>query len=501
MPSRRSFLRTLGATVAGAALHPEQVLADPYRLLRVARDASPVRIRGRVSVGRRGLGGVAVSDGVQVVRTAPDGGYELVSSAGRDFVHLSIPRGHRIPTSATGTGAFYRRIQPDASGHMNASFSLDTLEVDDTRHAALIMPDVQTQNAYEMDRYHAETVPDVQATVAGLGDLEVVGLSAGDIMFDDLSLYPRYEEAVRRMGVPFFQVIGNHDLDFDGATDEATTRTFSEHFGPRYYSFDRGDVHYVVLDDVLYHGAGYIGYLGYDQLRWLENDLALVESGSPVILVTHIPVVGTRHIREGERSPSTSGSITNREVLYRLLEDFDAHVVVGHTHENDHNYSNGVHEHVSGTVCGAWWSGDICGDGTPNGYSVYEVEGSEVRWRYKATGQDDDHQMRVYARGADPEAPGEIVANVWDADEGWTVRWYEDGDRRGAMQARLGRDPRSVVEHLGPDLPARRDWVEPYPTAHLYRAEVPAGHGRITVEAIDRFGRVYTAALGAQDQP
>ncbi len=495
MPSRRSFLRTLGLGVAGAALHPERVLADPYRLVHLERVGIPIRVRGRVVSGGRGLGGVAVSDGFDVVRTAADGSFELRSASHREFVHVSVPRGHEVPTSATGTGAFYRRIVPDASGRMDVEFELRPLEVDDERHVALVMPDVQAQNDFEMDRYHAETIPDVIATLADLGDREAIGLSAGDIMFDDLSLYPRYEQGVARMGIPFFQVVGNHDLDFEGESDEATTRTFSSHFGPRYYSLDRGQVHYVVLDDVLWHGAGYIGYLGHDQLRWLQRDLELVETGSPVIVVTHIPVVGTRHEREGERSPSDSGSITNREILYRLLERFDAHVVVGHTHENDHRFGNGIHEHVSGTVCGAWWSGDICGDGTPNGYSVYEVDGSEVTWRYKSTGHEASHQMRLYARGADPDAPGEMVANVWDADDGWTVTWYEDGDRRGEMTPRTGRDPRSVAEHTGPDLPVRRSWVEPYPTAHLYRASVPSNHGRITVEAADRFGRTYRADL------
>jgi len=37
-------------------------------------------------------------------------------------------------------------------------------------------------------------------------------------------------------------------------------------------------------------------------------------------------------------------------------------------------------------VCGAWWSGDVCWDGAPNGYGVYDVRGEEVRWRYKGTG-------------------------------------------------------------------------------------------------------------------
>ena len=92
----------------------------------------------------------------------------------------------------------------------------------------------------------------------------------------------------------------------------------------------------------------------------------------------------------------------------------------------------------------------------------------------------------------------EIVANIWDADEGWSVVWYEDGDRRGVMARRQGHDPRSVAEHTGEDLPAHRPWVDPYPTLHLYYAPVSPGHGQITVEATDRFGRVYRESIDAE---
>jgi hypothetical protein len=494
MPSRRSFLRALGAVASGALLTPERVLADPYRLVRRPSRAGALRVRGVVRSEGRGLADVAVTDGFDVVATAADGTFEMVTRADRDFVTLTVPRGYRLPRAENGVARMYHRLIPSAAGEAEAVFDLRPMEGSDENHTALFLPDIQTEDRYEMDRFLAESVPDLERTVAA-AEGDVFGVSCGDIMFDDLDLYPDYEQGVARTGAPFFQCIGNHDLDFDGSSDEASTATFSGRYGPRYYSFDRGAVHYVVLDDVLWHGSGYIGYLGYEQLHWLEADLARVEPGAPVIVATHIPVVGSRHARVGESSPSPTVSIGNREFLYRLLEPFDAHVITGHTHENDHIYADGVHEHVSGTVCGAWWSGDICADGTPNGYSVYEVRGSEVRWRYKSTGHPVDHQMRLYARGADANAPEEFVANVWDADDAWRVVWYEDGEPRGPMARRLGADPRSVREHAGEDLPARRSWVDPYPTRHLYYAPVAADHGEVRVEATDRFGRVYTATL------
>lgn len=492
---RRSFLRGALGLSAATLLDPERVLADPYAPWQRWRPRGPaVRVRGRVTSNGFGIGGVRISDGLEVVRTDADGRYELITDGNRDFVSMSTPAGYRIDQNPTGTARFYRAI-PSAGGEIDAPFELTRLAGSDEQHTMLWLPDVQTQDAWEMERFHDESVPDVIETVRALGGRHTFGIAGGDIMFDDLSLYPEYERAVQRMGIPFFQVVGNHDLDFDGAYDEATTETFSRHFGPRYYSFDRGAVHYVVMDDVFWHGTGYIGYLQQDQLLWLANDLADVEPGAPVVVCLHIPLLGTRHTREGQERPGTGGSINNREALYRLLEPYRAHVLSGHTHENDHNRQGGVHEHVSGTVCGAWWSGHICADGTPNGYSVYEVSGEDIRWRYKGTGLAAHDQLRAYEPGADPRRPGEVVANVWDASDDWDVVWYEDGERRGRMQRVIGHDPLSVREHAGESLPTHRPWVDPYPR-YLYTAPVSEGAGEIRVTAEDPFGRRYVAVAG-----
>jgi hypothetical protein len=457
-----------------------------------------VRVRGIVRAQGRGIAGVALSDGLRVAQTGGDGRFELVTEMDREFLSLSLPAGYTLPTSATGTARLHRPITADSRGEMSAAFDLAPLPDgrSDRRHACLLLADVQTQDADEMRWFHEQAVPDVRATAVQLGR-ETFGIACGDIMFDNLQFYPEYERGVKAMGVPFFQVVGNHDLDFDGRTDEASTATFARHFGPGHYSFERGEVHYVVLDDVFWHGTGYFGYLDAHQLTWLAADLARIERGRTVIVALHIPVLGTQHLREGERRAGASNTVNNREALYRLLEPYKAHILSGHMHEHEHLFEQGTHELVSGTVCGAWWSGPICGDGTPNGYTVLEVDGANVTWRYKCTGQPVEHQMRVYRRGADPQAPTEIVANVWDWDPEWTVTWYESGERRGAMARRVGHDPLSIELHTGPTLPPRRPWVDPYPTGHLFYAPVAADARGLRIEARDRFGRTYTADVPA----
>ena len=489
---RRSFLTAASASAAYALL-PDFALGRSRRFL-VSNRAEPIRIRGRVVAAGRGLSGVAVTDGLTIVDTDADGAFDLPSSADRSFVYISLPSGYRIPRNPTGTARFYEPITADVRRSSEVLFQLEPLSDSDERHALLLLADVQTQDLDEARWFHEQTVSDLRAVVAEL-DREVFGAACGDIMYDHLELYPEYEDGVRQVDIPFFQVLGNHDMDYSSPTDRESHRTFSRHFGPPYYSFNRGAVHYVVLDDVFWHGVGYFGYLTHEQLIWLAADLDRVEPGSPVIVALHIPVLGSRHLREGRRTPDPGISVTNRAALYELLQPFDAHILAGHTHESEHVFESGVHEHVSGAVCGAWWSGPICGDGTPSGYSVYEIAGETVTWRYKATGHPFDHQIRMYPRGADPGAPDEMVANIWDWDPAWSVVWYEDGERKGAMSRRVGFDPLSVELHSGPDLPERRPWVEPLLTGHLFYAPVSVGTRRAAVEATDRFGRVYSAEL------
>ncbi|MEM1128677.1 MAG: calcineurin-like phosphoesterase family protein [Bacteroidota bacterium] len=488
--SRRRFFRHASLAAAGGLLLP----AALPRLVQAASNRF-VRVRGRVESSGRGLGGVRVSDGTTVVATQPDGTYELIADALQPFVFVSLPAGYALPQNPTGTARFYQPLHTDQE-ELEASFALEALPGGDEVHRFVVLADTQMQNAFEVGRYLQETVPDVQATLAAAEPMPTFGVGCGDMLFDDLTLFPDYEEGVQQMGVPFFQVVGNHDIEFDARSDVHAADTFRRHFGPTYYSFDRGAVHYVVLDDVLWHGGGYLGYLDEQQLTWLEQDLAFVEAGRTVVVFHHIPALSTRFRREGGQRPQPNNAIMNRDVLYRMLEPYTAHLIAGHTHEKEHVFEGGVHGHVSGAACGAWWSGDICWDGTPNGYDVFTARGEELQWQYKSTGHDLTHQLRTYAVGADPGAPDEFVVNIWDWDPEWEVVWFEGSDRTGAMTPRLGRDPLARTLHDGPDLPRRRPWVEAIPTDHLLYARPTTPGASLRVEATDRFGRTHTATVG-----
>lgn len=498
--TRRDFLKRVG--LAGGALLGGPWSASAASLSQTGR---AVKVRGRVTStnGAQPLSGVPVSDGVTVTQTDGDGRFQITSSTHRPFVYLSVPAGYRLPTHETGTARFYRPIESGSGDPTEVSFTLQPLRRNDEQHAFVFLADPQTRTEAEMSEFQSGTIPDVRATVDALDDRPVFGVGGGDLVFDTLSLFSSYEEAVRQMGIPFVQVVGNHDLNFDARADLGSTATFREHFGPEYYSFDRGAVHYVVLDDVYWPGSDgfdratddYLGHIPSTQLHWLEQDLALVENGRPVVVLTHIPPLSTAYRRHGEASPSVRDMIINREALYELLEPFDAHIVTGHVHENEHRYAAGPHEHVVGTACGAWWTGPVCYDGTPRGYAVYEVSGESITWRYKGTDRNADHQMRLYPPGAEPDSPDQFIANVWDADDDWTVVWYEDGVRTGKMERRTGVDPLTAELYAGNDQPEKHTWIAPQPTDHLFYAPFNPDANRIRVEATDRFDRTYAAAL------
>jgi hypothetical protein len=495
MTLRREFLKSLGLLSTGLGLpFPGSAAPLPPSL---AGTLAPVRIRGKVSANGKGLKGVPVTDGCSVVQTTENGTYELLSNRTREFVYITLPAGYAIPTNAEGTARFYQPIPAGAKGELTAHFELKPSPVREDKHVLLVLADPQIQNRYEADKFLGETVPDVRTLVKSYGDRPVFGVGCGDLVFDQFELFADYQKAVAGMGVPFFQVLGNHDMDTEGVrSDELSARTFKRLFGPAYYSFNRGEVHYVVLEDVFFIGKNhqYIGYLSEEQLSWLEQDLALVEKGKTVIVNLHIPVF-TGAARRSKEAESLGGSVANRHALYRLLEPFKAHIMSGHTHFNEKVTEGGVTEHVHGTVCGAWWSGPICYDGTPNGYGVYEVSGSTVEWYYKSTGLDRNHQLRLYLPGANPNKADELTVNVWNADTGWKLGWYEDGIRKGALRQETGLDPLSVELHTGTEKPERRPWVEPQLTDHLYFAKLSEGVKKVTVEAIDRFGKTYSESV------
>jgi hypothetical protein len=113
--------------------------------------------------------------------------------------------------------------------------------------------------------------------------------------------------------------IGNHDVwgcgvPADGAADHPDSQTGKElamqslGLSRRYYSFDRGVWHFVVLDSI--HPKDhpseqdYTGMLDDEQRVWLTQDLHRTPAETPVCVVSHLPILCACEFLDGENEAS-----------------------------------------------------------------------------------------------------------------------------------------------------------------------------------------------------
>ncbi|OKL40124.1 calcineurin-like phosphoesterase C-terminal domain-containing protein [Pontibacter flavimaris] len=462
---RRKFLHSVLLLSGGLILSAEAA----FGLTTTVKN----KVKGTVKARGKGLANVSVSDGYQVVQTNARGKYKLPVNSQAEFVFITIPAGYALPNE-NGIVKHYQRISESNNRY---DFELEALQQDDTNHKFIVWADPQVKNQEDVRQMLTQAVPDVQQLVQAFGAGALVhGITVGDIVWDEHALFQNYNEAVAGTSVPFFQVLGNHDMDLNQGGDEVSDRTFKKLYGPTYYSFNRGKVHYVVLDDVRYSGKGktYDGHVSKQQLDWLEKDLAFVPKDHLVVLSAHIPV---------------HRGVENKQELLDVLKGYQVHIMTGHTHYNQNIVADGVYEHIHGTLCGAWWTGPVCSDGAPRGYGVYEVNGTDLSWYYKSTGLEKEHQLSVHVE--EQQGQKSMLANVWNWDPEWKVEWWADGSYMGTLENSVGYDPVAYALYFGKGLPDKRGFAEPRETEHLFKAPLVPGMKTVKVVAIDRFGNKY----------
>lgn len=485
---RRGFLKNIGLFSAAAGLPAGSLLA--------AGNNSSNQLKGRVHANGKGLASVVVSDGYNVVLTDSNGNYSMRAHDSAEFVFVSVPAGYEAEND-NGLTRFYQKVDKN-SNNQQADFALKQLALDDYKHAFILWADPQIRSKDDARQLLSISAPDTVAAIKTLGNVPVHGIGCGDLVWDKPELFVEYNKAVALTGIPFFQAIGNHDMDITTArTDDQSQEKFKSLYGPTYYSFNRGKLHYVVLDDVFFIGQAkrYLGYITENQLQWLEKDLQHVPEDHLLIVVLHIPTNTGDARRRQLKEEEMGGVVSNREHLYNILRPYHVHILSGHTHWHENWEKDNIMEHNHGTVCGAWWTGPVCGDGTPNGYSVYEADGTELSWYYKSTEKPADHQLRLYGRGAVTDKPDAVVANIWNWDSKWKLEWLEDGVSKGTMQPYMGYDPLAYELYEGPEKPKKHPFAEPILTDHLFIAEPSAAAREIVVKATDRFGKTYTEKL------
>ena len=460
-------------------------------------------IKGRVTdTAGKPIAGAVVSNGIDCTATAADGTYSFDGTRDVRHVFVSTPSGWLPEMKDVTIPVYYIAYNEDAPA-ASYDFKLRRNPVDDTHHTVFAQADAQVTSESDLRKLIPMMADMDEYASVNCAGRDVFAVDLGDIVGDSPWLYPASVEVNKGFKRPIYRVIGNHDMTYGGRTFEKSFTNFENQFGPVCYSFNKGKAHYIVLDNCFYVNRDYqyIGYIDERTFRWLEQDLSYVPEDNVIFVMMHIPTSSTPKLKY---NTLIQDETVNARSLYKMLEGRNAHILSGHTHYNQNVvFSDSLMEHNTAAACGIWWKAPICSDGTPMGYGVYDVDGTDVNWLYKSAGQPDTYQMRVYPAGADKDAPADIIANVWNYDSTWKVEWLENGKVMGEMTRYDGYDP------LALDICADRErvvyeWVYPNKTDHLFRCTPKDPTARVSVRATDRNGRVYfgdAPAKSVTEQP
>ncbi len=504
---------------------------------------------GTFDAGEPGIGGVRVSDGINVTQSDAQGAYSL-EIGDEAVIFVTKPRGYGVPVDKDQLPRFYYIHQPNGSpsglrypgieptGPLPDQINFPMIQRDEpTSFEAVLFADPQPQTEIELDFIRDDVVAELIGTTAKFG------ITMGDIMFDEMSLFPRYNAIMGQIGIPWYNVPGNHEINYLAEGNRYARETFKRYFGPRYYSFEYGDALFVMLDNIEYQGngegdpgdirgtGGYIANIGKVQLAWLKQELEFVEEERLIFVGMHAPLASYL-------SPDATGINTaDRRELFKLLSGRpNLYSVAGHTHTTEHVYfgkedgfrgPGEFHHHVLSTVSGSWWSGpfDERGvpttdqrDGTPNGYHILEIDGTDLKLRYKAAGRSASYQMRILFDVAfhgltrdgmrdfragelfdgrmmkDQVPAAEILVNLFDGGPKSIVEFRIDEGEFLPMQRVLRKDP-FMIEVFARNEATKKSWLEATPSSHIYTADLPddleVGVYTVSIRAQDEFGRVH----------
>lgn len=448
---------------------------------------------GTISCNGKGVAGVVVTDGTDCVRTDQQGQYRLEGKRDVRFVYLSTPAGYRTIDNRT-LPQFYQKVDKQRTQY---DFELTKNKLNDTKHICIVQADAQMSNEENVNGYRSFLEKLQRYAELYEGKTELFGIDCGDIGWDIPEIYLSYIKAVNTLDFPVYRAIGNHDMTYGGRSFETSFITFEKYFGPTHYSFNKGKVHYIVINNCFYidRDYQYIGYITEQTFCWMEQDLKYVPKSSPVFVVMHIPASSTKKLQYNALLPDET---SNAQGLFDVLKGYDAHLITGHTHFNlNVCFNDSLMEHNTAAVCGIWWKANICMDGTPQGFGVYEVDGTHVKWKYVSAGYPDTYQFRAYPVGRDKDNPECIVANVWNYDDLWKVQWLENGRLMGNMEQFTGYDPEAKAI-CADKKRVEYDWISPVTTTHLFKAVPKDEKADIEVRVTDRFGNVYTQRLKNQ---
>ena len=508
-------------------------------------DKPGMTLKGVVYCDGEGVPGVVVSDGVEVTVTDNEGIYYLPSAKQNKFVFISLPGNYEIAAS-DNIPQFFKRLAGGTSVEQN-DFAL--VRADNNDHVVLAMTDWHLANRNDdLSQFSNGFLPDVNATITAYAAAgkKVYGVAMGDMTWDaywyeNNFRLENYLVEMKKINCHMFNMMGNHDNDPYVQGDIPPETPFRELIGPTYYSFNLGQIHYVILDDIQYINTGgaqgVIGDRSYSdivvsaQTAWLAKDLAAItDKSTPVVIFIHSPLYGNPTLNASGEQVNTV-VLNNGSAIRSLVQDFgNVHFVSGHTHINYTVDAGAVIEHNTAAVSATWWwtgktgyaNNHICRDGSPGGYGVWEMSGKGVKWHYKSMGKPANYQFRSYdlnrvaitaaafapnstdaalaeyaGEYAAPNPVNDVLINIWGYDPEWTVEVTESGTSL-AVERVTAKDPLHIISYEAKRLNAGATPTSSFvtgTTSHMFRVRASSATSTLEIKVTDRFGRIYSETM------
>lgn len=523
-----------------------------HKSLLPLKPAKGATVAGIVECDGKPVEGVRVSDGYIVTSTDRKGAYSLKSKKRNPQVFISIPSGYEA-SREDAVPQFWADFTADSVTFERHDFLLRP--VDQSRHAVITLADIHLANQRnDVATFSNKYVAALRDKANELKErnIPVYTINLGDGTWDAywyaFDLQPKhFREILSRADypTPFFNCMGNHD--HNGAepagpdTDFLASLPYQKSFGPRYYSFNIGGVHYVVLDDVFYKNQkgkaptmpGIAGRRNYDdmitseQLDWLRKDLEGIPTSTPIVVAMHVPMLKWKGISDEVLPRLEKESV---DEFMSIVEPFDeVHTISGHSHRQVLTRMPGdkirIDHNMAGTS-GAWWwtaafgGNNLCPDGNPVAYDLFTADGTKLEWEhipfeYPADRQfwawdmnkvkeyfDNNAEYRTllrflpkYADYSDVE-PNTVWIDLWAWDPAGKLSVKENG-RELPVEQFIGQNPMYNSTYAL----ERTVWVNNYAgmeeprKLRMFRVKTSAPDTPVEVTWTDPFGRSFTQTL------
>lgn len=546
---RKSILFTLVMALMPIVFscQKEQTPQQDTKITVTPDDSSSVY--GLVSCNGIGIGGVSISDGIKVVRTNSHGIYQMRSKKENRFVFISIPSGYEIPTKGV-VPQIKRDLFKSATSAERVDFQLSDAG-DQTNHTMLIFGDIHLAGSRSKCREQFKTfTSEIAEYISNHKGEKIYAVTLGDMTWDYFWYTNSYsfDEYLGDMeplrGLSVFHTIGNHDHNMrtsvDGnvsgwnTVDWDTGKAFRFAIAPSNYSFNIGEIHYIVLDDIFCKNTTggtaddrhYEETLSEEGISWLKNDLHFISKNTPVVITMHAPLFDKKG----------NNSLKDADQLIELFKDFSSVTfITGHSHKMWNIQKGNIKEYNSGAICAAWWDSgyyfpdlNIGQDGSPGGYRIMNIVGESMTSLFKSTGRDSNYQFRAYDRNSicltakkynitnttasnfnsdmkkyggfdQPSSENKVILNIWDVDNNWKV---EVTEREGKNEKVLSvnriwsYDPLFLITYIAKRYENGKSiGHKPAITNHFFEISASSPTSTLEIKITDDEGRTYTETM------